>query len=51
MTHATRYTAVACANCGHAIHPGQLWRPDPVRHVACPTERQVEQAKRMGREP
>jgi hypothetical protein len=40
-----------CAGCGYAIHPGQLWIPNPARHAACPSERQVNHAKRMGREP
>jgi hypothetical protein len=45
-----------CVRCGCRIQPGQLYIPKPKhspgpRHVACPTAREIAQAKRMGRVP
>lgn len=52
--HAAPARPGRCWNCGHEILPGQLYRADVwkalgPRHVACPTKRQVEAAKRWGR--
>jgi hypothetical protein len=43
---------MTCARCGHAILPGQiyrLWGSLRPAHVACPSERQIRQAKLWGR--
>jgi hypothetical protein len=54
-----------CRKCGCQIKPGQLYIRKPLdhpdfdldehrswpRHVACPNEREIAHAKRMGREP
>jgi hypothetical protein len=40
-----------CAKCGCRIKPGQLYIVRGPRHVACPNEREIAHAKRMGRMP
>jgi hypothetical protein len=41
--------APRCTRCGQAIHRGQLYLPRTRAHVACPSEAQVERARRWGR--
>jgi hypothetical protein len=46
-------TGATCTRCGDVILPGQMYRLVGryrlVVHIACPTERQIAHARRMGR--